>query len=208
MDDRPPAPSVPTPRVPIIRGERVWLRPAERSDIPTFVRWFNDAEATHFLMQRTPMSLAGEEQWFERMLQQQGREHYLFVICLLEDGLPIGTIGLHDVDHLNGNAEFGIVIGEKDLWGQGLGTDALNAIVDFGFGELRLERIQLECYAFNPRGRRSYEKAGFTLEGTRRRAHYQNGEYHDVLLMALLRDEWRANPRRKGWQYADDPGSA
>ena len=197
-----------TPRVPIIRGERVWLRPAERADIPTFVRWFSDAETTRFLAQRLPMSLAGEEQWFERMLQQQGKELYLFVICLLEDDRPIGTIGLHDVDHLNGGAEFGIVIGEKDLWGRGYGTDALNAIADFGFGELRLERIQLYCYAFNPRGRRSYEKAGFTLEGLLRRAHYQNGEYHDVMRMSLLRDEWEALPRRRSWDYGERPGEA
>lgn len=194
-----------TPRVPIIRGERVWLRASERADVPLFVRWFNDAEMTRFLVGRAPMSLAAEEQWFERMLQQQGRESYHFVICLLADDRPIGTIGLHDVDHLNGNAEFGIAIGEKELWGQGFGTDALNAIVDFGFGELRLERIQLECYAYNPRGRRSYEKAGFTLEGTRRRAHYQNGEYHDVFLMSLLRDEWLAMPRRRSWQHDQAP---
>ncbi len=194
------------PMNPIIRGERVWLRPAERADIPTFVRWFNDAETTRFLAMRAPMSHAGEEQWFERMLQAQGKDHYLFVTCLLEDDRPIGTIGLHNVDHLNGNAEFGIAIGEKMLWGQGYGTDALNAIADFGFGALRLERIQLYCYAFNPRGRRSYEKAGFTVEGLLRRAHYQDGEYHDVLLMSLLRDEWLTLPRRKSWELAEAAG--
>ena len=186
--------------VPVVRGERVWLRPAERSDIPIFVRWFNDAETTHFLAMREPLSLAAEERWFEGMLQRQGKESYNFVICLQEDDRPIGTIGFHSVDFVNGNADFGICIGEKSLWNQGYGTDALNAIVDFGFGELRLERISLYCYAFNPRGRRSYEKAGFSLEGVLRRAHYQNGECHDVLLTSLLRSEWEALPRRKGWE--------
>jgi RimJ/RimL family protein N-acetyltransferase len=50
--------------------------------------------------------------------------------------------------------------------GQGLGTDAMFALLDFGFGQLRLERMWLEVYDFNRRARRSYEKCGFVLEGT------------------------------------------
>ncbi len=177
---------------PLIHGERVWLRPPERADIPTFVRWFNDAGTTRYLMARVPMSLAGEEKWFEGMLERQGKGSYHFVICLLKDDLPIGTIGLHDIDHVNGNAAAGIMVGRPELWGQGLGTDAMNALLDFGFGELRLERIWLEVYDFNKRGRRSYEKCGFVHEGTLRRALYRSGQYHDVHVMAILRDEWAA----------------
>ncbi len=190
MQERPP---------PLIRGERVWLRATERSDVPTFVRWFNDAETTTYLSTRAPMSQAGEEQWFDRMLERQGKDGYHFVICLLEDDRAIGTIGFYDLDTLDGNAAVGIMIGEKDRWGQGLGTDALGALLDFGFGTLRLERIWLEVYAFNERARRSYEKAGFTLEGTLRRAIHRRGTYHDVHLMAILREEWAALARPKSW---------
>lgn len=192
-------------QVPIVRGEKVWLRPPERDDIGLFVRWFNDADTVRFLAQRGPMSTAGEERWFEKLLERTGKDAFVFVICLLEDDRPIGTVGLHDIDHVNGNAEFGIAIGEKELWGRGYGTDALNAIVDFGFGELRLHRIALECYAYNPRGRRSYEKAGFTLEGTLRGAHFANGEHHDIWLMSLLRDEWAASSRAKSWELRTEP---
>ncbi|CAN5517045.1 GNAT family protein [soil metagenome] len=175
---------------PMIRGDRVFLRPAERSDIPLFVRWLNDAETSHFLALRAPLSVPMEEQWFETMLQHHGKDRYHFVICLLQDGRPIGTIGLEEIDHLNGAAAVGIAIGEKDLWAKGFGTDALTAMCDFGFGELRLERLWLDVYAFNERARRSYEKAGFTVEGTLRRAHFHRGQHHDVHRMALLREDW------------------
>ncbi len=183
--------SVPERR-PIIRGERVYLRPSERDDLPRFVRWLNDAEVAQFLALRAPMSLASEEAWFEGMLERQGVTDYHFVICLLSDGRPIGTVGLHLVDRDNGSAEFGIAIGEKDEWGKGYAADALRAICDFGFGELRLERISLEYYSGNDRGRRAYEKAGFVHEGTMRRARYHHGEYVDVHLMSVVRDEWVA----------------
>lgn len=191
--------SLPEPR-PIIRGERVFLRTVERSDVPTFVRWFTDADVLRNLAMRAPMGLAAEEQWFDRMLADQGTARHQFVICLLDGGRPIGTIGLEEVDLVNGTAEFGIAIGEKSEWGKGYGTDATRAICDFGFGELRLERIGLMVYAGNERGRRTYEKAGFTHEATLRRAHFARGEHHDVHVMSLLRDEWLSLPHRRSWE--------
>lgn len=96
----------------MIRGERVFLRASERSDIPLFVQWFNNAETASFITMRAPMSAAMEEGWFERMLAAQGKDGYHFVMCLVDGGQPIGTIGLFDLDHLNGSAGVGIVIGE------------------------------------------------------------------------------------------------
>jgi len=187
-------------RRPIIRGEQVYLRPAERDDIPTFVRWFNDAEVLRNLAMFAPMSQAGEEAWFDRMSAAQGKTAYHFVICLLADDRPIGTIGLEDIHPEDGRAEFGIAIGEKAEWNKGYGTDALRAICDFGFGQLRLERIGLFVYEGNDRARRSYEKLGFTHEGTMRRAHFARGEHHDIHVMGLLRDEWMALPHRRSWE--------
>ncbi len=96
----------------------MWLRATERSDVPRFVQWFNDSETTAFLSTRSPMSLAGEEQWFDRMLERQGKDAYHFVICLLAGDEPIGTIGLFSIDPLDGNAGVGIMIGDKTRWGR------------------------------------------------------------------------------------------
>jgi RimJ/RimL family protein N-acetyltransferase len=185
--------------LPTIRGEHVYLRPAERDDIDLFVRWFADAETTRYLSIRAPFSRAMEEKWFESMLEQQGKRSYHFVICLLADDRPIGTAGFHHVNPEDGNAAFGISIGEKAEWSKGYGTDALLAICDFGFGQLRLERIELDVYEPNRRAQRSYEKAGFVTEGTLRHAHYSDGRHHDVLRMSLLRQEWETLPHRRPW---------
>lgn len=185
--------SVPEP-CPIIRGERVFLRPAEREDVATFVRWFNDADVLENLAMFMPMSQVGEEAWFESMIAAQGRTRYHFVICLLADHRPIGTIGLEEIDLVDGRAELGIAIGERGEWNRGYGTDAIRALCDFGFGELRLERIGLLVYDGNDRARRAYAKAGFRHEGTMRHAHFSRGAHHDVHVMSILRDEWTALP--------------
>jgi RimJ/RimL family protein N-acetyltransferase len=203
----PDAQPLPAHSLPLIRGDRVYLRPAERSDLELFVRWFADADVSRHLSERAPFSMAMEERWFERMVAEQGKSQYHFLICLLTDSRPIGTAGFHHVDYENGGAEFGIAIGEKGEWGKGYGTDALNAISDFGFGELRLERIELDVYAPNQRARRSYQKAGFRVEGVMRHAHFQHGGYVDVVRMALLRDEWLALPRKRSWDYTPPPAA-
>ena len=197
MQDGQPTPVHPNP---VIRGERVYLRPVERSDLSIFVRWFADADTARHLAIRAPFSMAMEERWFSQVVEAQGTSQYHFVICLLPDGRTIGNAVLRDIDLENGKAEFGITIGQKDEWDKGYGTEALNAICDFGFGVLRLERIYLDVYAENARAIRSYEKAGFREEGRLRHAHFGEGRHSDVLVMALLRDEWLALERPTSWQ--------
>ena len=76
----------------------------------------------------------------------------------------------------------------------------MEALVDFGFGEIRLERIRLRVYDYNVRARRSYDKVGFVLEGTERHATFRQGAYHDDHIMSMLRDEWQALERPRSWE--------
>jgi RimJ/RimL family protein N-acetyltransferase len=97
----------------------------------------------------------------------------------------------------------GIFISDRRYLGKGYGTDALNALVDFGFGELRLERIELEVYDYNLRAIRSYEKAGFRTDAVLRRARFHRGTHHDVHLMSILRDDWLGIPRKRSWELSE-----
>jgi len=177
---------------PIIAHGSVYLRPAERDDVPLFVRWFNDYSGSRTLAIRAPMSIPMEEQWFERAIAAQGKSGYHFVACLLEDDRPIGTVGLFDLDLVNGSAGLGISIGAAADRGQGHGSDMLRALLGFAFGSLRLERVWLEVYDFNPRARGVYERVGFVHEGVSRHAIFRENAYRDVHRMAILRDEWES----------------
>ena len=177
---------------PIISHGAVYLRPAERADIPLFVSWFNDWATVRTVGMIAPMSVPMEEKWFERALENQGKDGYQFTACLVADDRPFGTIGLFDLDQRNGNAGLGISIGRAEDRGKGYGSDMIRALLAFGFGQLRLERIWLEVFDFNPGARNVYERTGFVLEGTKRHAIFREGSYRDVHLMAILADEWRA----------------
>jgi ribosomal-protein-alanine N-acetyltransferase len=184
----------------MLRGERVWLRPVEPEDIVANSGTAGDAEVGHFLGVKTPQSKASAERFATEILKFVGETGYPYAICLLEGGLTIGTVFLREVDKVNGSAVVGIFLGDRRYLGQGYGTDALNALVDFGFGELRLERIELEVFDFNVRAIRSYVKAGFQTDAILRRARFHRGVHHDVHIMSILRGDWLALPRKRSWE--------
>jgi RimJ/RimL family protein N-acetyltransferase len=182
----------------MIRGERVFLRPFEPSDAEIYRRWRSDVRPMGLAgyPDPAPLSLAGARKRIDEATANFGTDEYLFAICLIEDERPIGETSLFRLDRLNGSAMLGIFIGEPDEWSKGYGTDAVDVLVDFGFAELRLERIALNVWTENERAMRAYEKAGFTLEGTLRHDRYEHGTYTDGHVMSILRDEWLALPRR------------
>jgi RimJ/RimL family protein N-acetyltransferase len=171
----------------MIEGLKTHLRRIERTDIPTFVRWFSDPEVREFLLINRPISIAEEELWFERQLKDQDSE--LFAIET-HDGRHIGNIGLHSLDWVHRSAELGIVIGERECWGQGYGSDAIRTLLRFAFDELNLHRVYLKVYEDNTRGIRAYEKCGFQCEGRLREAVYRKGRYYDELILSVLRHEF------------------
>jgi RimJ/RimL family protein N-acetyltransferase len=188
----------------IAESGRVFLRPLEPADAERYHRWRTDAEVASLAGFPAPPSLAQVQRRLADATDKQGQDRYSFLICLLENERPIGEVSLFELDLQHGSAEVGIFIGEKAEWGKGYGTDAVTAIVDFGFGALRLERIWLNVWTENERARRAYEKAGFVHEGTMRHDRYEGGRFTDGHIMSVLRGEWLA--RRRGAESTSPSG--
>lgn len=174
----------------MIIGRTTRLRALEREDIDRFLVWFNDPEVTEHLSVYLPLSRAQEERWFDAQLDDADQ-----IVLAVEtaDGRHIGNVGLHHIDRKNSHAELGIVIGEKDCWNRGYGTDAVHVLLRFAFGELNLNRVYLRVFEDNARAIACYEGCGFQHEGRQRAARFHNGAYQDVLLMGILRDEFVAS---------------
>jgi RimJ/RimL family protein N-acetyltransferase len=176
----------------MLEGKLVNLRAWEPVDAPLLQRWINDRLVTQFLGSRYQQSLAFEESWVaQRAAKPQSFGEVRFVIET-KDRVPIGNMGLHDASPEHRGAWLGMMIGEKDCWSKGYGGDALMTLLRFALEEMNLHRVQLDVYDFNARAQASYRKCGFVEEGRRRHARYQRGAYHDVVTMAVLREEWQA----------------
>ncbi|MCC7361013.1 MAG: GNAT family N-acetyltransferase [Anaerolineales bacterium] len=182
----------------MILGQRVRLRPVEKDDLPRYVKWFADPDVRVNLALHLPVSQAQEEKWYERNLQAGDAQAWAIdaqpADMAVGPWVHIGGCGFHNIEWRHHNAELGIVIGARDYWNRGYGTDAVQTLVAFGFFTLNLHRIFLRVYADNGRAIRAYEKAGFVHEGRLRQDNFSNGAYRDTLLMGALRSEWGQPP--------------
>ena len=181
----------------MIYGERIRFRGVERDDIPTFVTWLNDPDVIQGLLIHNPLSLADEENWFERMNTRPPDEHVFGIEARIpgdkdnqETWKLIGTYAFDGIEWRTHSAEFGILIGDKSYWNKGYGTEAVRLLCQHGFKTLNLNRIYLHVFETNPRAIRAYEKAGFVVEGRERQAEFKDGKFIDVLRMSLLRNEF------------------
>jgi RimJ/RimL family protein N-acetyltransferase len=175
----------------MLEGKLVRLRAPERGDLPVFVRWINDPEVTEFLQFEPPMSIEDEEIWFQHMVQSKDRTFAIET----KDGRLIGNIGLMGLDLRNRKTEVGIMIGEKDMWSQGYGTDAMLILLRYLFEEMNINRVGLYADVSNHRALRSYEKCGFSREGVVRQYRFKDGRYLDSVLMSMLQQDWA--PRKE-----------
>ena len=165
-----------------IRGARVALGPLRKDLLPLYVRWRND-----FAVQRTfgdvprPVTSEQRQRWLEEE-ERAGSAHW-FTIYQLDPFRPIGTTDLFAIDQRYGVAQFGMLIGEADARGLGLGTEVVTLMLDYAFTALGLHNVMLTVSEYNVAGRRAYERAGFREFGRRREADMIAGRRYDEVYM-------------------------
>ena len=179
----------------MIAGTKVRLRAFREDDLKNSVAWLNNPAVTRYLMNMRPWSLVEEKAWLDRVMKNEDPHSATFVIET-NDGEYVGTTGLIHIDLRNRSAEAGIVIARPEEWGRGLGTDAMKTLLRHAFEEMNLHRVELGVYPENERGIRSYRRLGFVEEGRLRQAMFRHGAWHDVVVMAILADEYFAQHGR------------
>lgn len=174
------------PGRPALEGTLVRLRAPEPTDPVVLNSLFSDPEVLAGLTVPMPQSVQGFRDYLEWVRGQATTR--FFIVERLEDRQPIGGCSLEQIETRARTAALGIWIG-RPFWDRGYGTDTVRTLCRFGFRHMNLQRIELNVFATNPRGRRAYEKVGFVLEGTRRRSGFIGGRHVDAFLMGLLADE-------------------
>ena len=174
----------------LLKGEKVYLGAFLEEQVPTLVEWWNNLDVWGWAAYHiAPVTLEGLLERFEKM--RESKDFYEFAVYRQEDDALIGHVMLMFIDWKNANAEAGIFIGEQENLSRGYGSEALNLCLRYAFYELNLHRVGLGVYSYNARAIRSYEKIGFKNEGRRRQVITRDGVRHDMIIMSILRSEWR-----------------
>lgn len=176
----------------LFRGELIRLSAEEpEASAKIEAQWQRDSEFNR-LLDSEPRGMPSAkkiQEWIEKGSDGNKPESYVFSIRALAEDKQIGFIGLW-LDLIHAEVWVGIGIGEREYWGKGYGTEAMKLGVQYAFVELAAQRVSLGLFEYNPRALKSYEKAGFRLEGRTRGDMLREGRRTDSLWMGILREEW------------------
>jgi len=168
-----------------IESNRLYFREVRPSDAnDNYYRWMNDSEITRYLESRFwPNSQEGISEFATRMLSD--RNSLFLAMVQKSDDRHIGNIKIGPINWIHRFADLGILIGEKDCWGKGYATEAIDAITSYAFKTLNLNKICAGCYSPNQDSLKAFLKAGYTQEGVRKKQYFCGGEYVDEILVGI-----------------------
>jgi len=153
------------PYVPQLVGEKTYLSPLSPDDCEHMYRWHNNLGAI-FLAQEPGLRSPGTAQEFKEFIDSfKTKQWPIFMTVDSGTDQPIGWCSLWNIRPSQRQAEVAIIIGERDHWGQGCGSDAMRLLLDYGFNLMNLNSIELVTGEHNTRAIRCYEKVGFKHVG-------------------------------------------
>lgn len=169
-------------------GERLYLRPFRKDDLSHVIRWSKDPEIRKLTGEASPMNRKKAEEWYRRMRREEDR--VWFTIVLKDGDRVIGESGLLRIFKPWRCTDMTIIIGEKDAWGEGYGTEAGRLVLGHAFKKRGMHRVSIGVVGFNERALRFWESLGFKREGVQRDGYYCEGRHCEFVMMSILEDEY------------------
>ncbi len=172
----------------MMKNEHIFLRPTNFSDASLRYNWFCDSEFTQIYLGRPTLTSYRqvEEEILFATYPAISTGLFELAIQTVDTNLYIGNTFLRKIDWQNRSAEYGIFLGNKELWGKNIGLEVTQMMLQYGFAELGLQRIWLTVLDYNNRAIKCFEKCGMQKEGVLRRAVFSGGQFNDVILMSII----------------------
>lgn len=168
-------------------GRKTNLRPYSCSDIPTLTRWINDPHVRNFVTACFPVTEKKEEEWFNKL----GEDDKNIVLGIeTKEGILIGSMGIHNINWRDRVCTTGAIIGEKEYWGRGFGTDAKMILLDYIFNTLNLQKACSNVISYNKRSLQYSLHCGYKIEGRRLKHIFKNGKYWTLIELGLFKKDW------------------
>ena len=163
--------------------KKIELKKIKKEDLETIVKWRNNKEIMRYNTQFFLLNTEYQNQWFNKISKKDSKR-IMFVFKYGNDIIGVG--GLIHFDKQNKNADIAIIIGETKMRGKGLGTQALQLLVDYGFQKMKLHRIEAEIFEYNKISIKLFEKLNFKKEVMLKDALWKHSRWWNIYKYSII----------------------
>ena len=174
-----------------IVGDNIYLSPISLDDVEEYTHMVNNNLVSVGLGSPIYTGIYSEER--EQEVLKSLKDSYNFAVRVIENDELLGNIGFYDVDLINKNGTFGIMLGNEKYYGK----EAINLILDYGFSLLNFRNICLNVFEYNELAYNLYKKVGFKEVGRIRKRQEIMGKFYDLIIMDMLSEEFNSYYIRK-----------
>lgn len=162
------------------------LRDINSDDLEKVMKWRMAPEVTRYMYTDPKLTIDKQLEWYEKIKDSRTERYWLIVI----DDVAIGVINLAEIDLKNKRCSWAYYIGDTSFRGRGIARTLECNIYDYVFDVLGLNKLCCEVFTFNDKVISIHEKFGSEIEGTLKQHIYKNGQFHDIVSMAITKDKW------------------
>jgi len=181
---------------PFIVGTKVDFYAIEEEDFTErLLRWRNDPEVCHYLVQGTlPSTRELLKEEYDHLIRS--KNDVVLAVVDKQTGTRVGLTGYYEIDWIARCGELRIIIGEKESWGRGFGNELMEVMYAFGFSRLNLNKVRSGVNVENKAAIKYHQRLDCVQEGLFRAIQYRHGRYYDAAMFGIFRDEFVAAMRK------------
>ena len=170
-----------------MNDNKIKLRSVRKNDLQLIRNWRNDPDIFQFNKQHNLLNMKNQQNWF-KTINVKNSDKKMFIIE--KDLIPIGICGFVNINNIIHSGDIAIIIGNTKLQKKGFGSVVLKKLIEYGFKNLKLNKIGAEIFEFNLISKKFFEKFNFQHEVTCREALWRNNRYWDIYNYSLLKFEY------------------
>ena len=168
----------------MLKGKIISLRRVKQDDLKFLRDWRNTPSIWENNTQFILLNLKQQNSWFKKINSNISKERMFTIIDDKQN--PIGICGLVQFDEDNKNAKVAIIIGNTKNHSKGIGTESLNLLLEYGFKELKIHRIDAEVIEYNKKSLNFFKKLGFKQEAVMRDYIFRNGKWWNLFIFSKI----------------------
>lgn len=149
-------------------------------------KWRMDPEVSKYMYTNPKITHEHQKKWYEKIKKDSTRRYWI----IIADDEFVGVVNLYNIDLINKRCSWAYYLGETSVRGKGVGKQIELNILSYVFDDLGLNKLRCEVLAFNELVVKIHQKYGSKIEGQLQKHIYKNGEFHDVIVMGILKEEW------------------